>query len=272
MSIFYAYDFIYDDVSSKQFDLKIITFDDGSPLSGAGSADIEVISQRVLRKSRPYYLGRIEKAPLEFSLTFGRAQTISAMDRDLISNWLFGRSEYKKLYILQDDMNGAYFNCFLAEPKPVYIGGINYAFECTVTCDSPYAYSYPKITSGSYGASGSGVEVDTFRIYNYSSEDNYLYPDISFKMKSSGSYITLINQNDDNREFTFGISGSPLAGEEEISVDNDLQIIESSTGLRRVSHFNKNWFRLVPKMNVVTLEGPVDWISIRRTERFKIGG
>jgi hypothetical protein len=91
-------------------------------------------------------------------------------------------------------------------------------------------------------------------------------------MKDSGSYITLTNQTDDNREFTFGISGSPLTGDESISIDNDLQIITSSTGLRRVSHFNKNWFRLLRRINVVTLEGPVDWVSIQYNERLKIGG
>jgi hypothetical protein len=272
MASFYAYDFIYDDVSSKQFDLQIITFDDGKPFSGVGSSDIEIISQRVLRKSKPYYLGRTEKSPLEFSLTFGKANPISGMERDIISSWLFGRSEYKKLYILQDDLNGAYFNCFLRDPKPVYIGGINYAIECTVTCDSPYAYSFTKTTSGSYGSSGSTVENATFNIYNYSSEDDYLYPNVYFQMKDSGSYITLTNQDDDNREFTFGASGSPLAGGESISVNNDLQIVTSSTGLRRVSHFNKNWFRLVQKLNTVTLEGPVDWISIKYNERLKIGG
>ena len=215
-------------------------------------------------------MGRSQEPVLEFPLTFGTYSEITALDRDLISAWLFGRNEYKKLYILQDDLNGAYFNCFLKNPIPLYVGNINYAFQCTVVCDSPFAYGYEKVISGSYTSSLTSTYID---VYNNSSEDDYLYPEISFQMNDGGTSFSLTNTSDSDRLFAFGTSsGSPLLTNEEIYVDNDLQIINSSTGLLRVSHFNKNWLRLIPGKNIFFLNSRLSWFEIKFRERFKVGG
>jgi len=120
MASFYAYDFMYDDIPSQRFDLKIITFDDGSLFSGVGSSDVNILNQKVLRKSKPYYLGRTQEPVLEFPLTFGRAEPVSALDRDLISAWYSVGQLIKKLYIMQGRFKCAYFNCLLKEPEPQY--------------------------------------------------------------------------------------------------------------------------------------------------------
>lgn len=269
MSSFYAYDFVFDGVSSREFDLKIITFDDGSLFDGVGSSNVNILTQKVMRKAKPYFLGVSQEPVLEFPLTFGSEENISGMERDLISKWLFGRSTYKKLQIIQDDLLGAYFYCFLTEPEPLYIGGLNYAFQCQAVCDSPFAYSYPKTISGSYVSKAQ----QSFNVYNDSSEDDYLYPNVNFKISSSGSAFSLINSTDDNRAFEFGLNASGgLSNNEEIGVNNDLQIIESSTGLMRISKFNKNWLRLLPGINQIAVNADIDWFQITYNERKKIGG
>jgi len=264
MTSFYGFNFEYNGVSSATFDLKIVTFSDGSLFSGKGSSDVNVLSQRVLRKSKPFYLGRTQEPVLEFPLTFGTARPISALDRDAISAWLFGRASYKRLYILQDDLNGAYFNCMLKEPEPQYVGGLNYAFTCLVSCDSPFAYGPEKIISGS----GTAGATSTLEIYNSSSEDEYLYPTVHFLL--SGTSYYMINYSDSERLTSFeDIPYNPV----EITLDNDLQMITSDrTGL--LTYFNNNWFRLVPKYNLVTIYSPgtLDLFEIKYTERFKIGG
>jgi phage-related protein len=272
LASFYAYDFIFDGTPSQNFDLKIISFDDGGLFSSMGSGDVNIITQRVLRKAKPYYLGRTQEPVLSFNLTFGRKDTISGYDNDAISKWLFGRSTYKQLYILQDDLDGAYFNCFLRNPQKLSIGGIQYAFECTVVCDSPFAYLPQKTISASY-VDLTDLEYTT-TIYNASSEDDYLYPQMYFQMGTSGSTVSFTNITDDSNTSTWGISGSPLSQDEEMFVDNDLQLITSSstTGLPRISHFNKNWFRLLPGPNEITVSGSVAWFQINYTERKKLGG
>jgi len=270
MASFYAYDFIFDSTPSQNFDLKIISFDDGGLFSGTGSSDVNIITQRVLRKSKPYYLGRTQEPVLQFTLTFGRKSAIDAYETDVISKWLFGRSEYKELYILQDDLAGSHFNCFLTKPKKLSIGNLQYAFECTVICDSPFAYLPQTTISGSY-TDLTDLEYNT-TFYNRSSEDEYLYPQLDFKMGTSGSTISIVNATDNNRTFIFGLSGSPLLADEEISVNNDLQIITSSTELRRLSHFNKNWLRFLPGINELSVSGSLAWFQISPEERLKVGG
>lgn len=273
MASFYAYDFEYDNVPSQRFDLKIITFEDGGLFSGVGSSNVNILTQRVLRKSKPYYLGRTQEPVLEFPLTFGTSKAISALDRDLISSWLFGRSGYKKLYILQDDLNGAYFNCMFKDPEPQYIGNINYAFACTVSCDSPFAYGPQRTVSGS----ALGGVYTSFDIYNSSSEDEYLYPILHFIIgddeffESSYRSFSIVNYSDSEREFAF--TNFPGTGIIEITMDNDTQIITSdTTGL--LTYFNNNWFRLVPKHNLITVYStePATLFEVKYTERFKMGG
>ena len=265
MGSFNASNFVFNDIPSETYGLQIYNFGDSAPFNGIGSSNISVISQRVLRKAKPYYLGRTQEPVLEFELTFGSENSISAMERDIISSWLFGVSTYKKLYILQDDLNGAYFNCFMTNPQAVYIGNLNYAFTCTVLCDSPFAYSPVRTTSGSYT---DGEVNDDFTIYNYSSDDEYLYPELTFKLQSIGNSFTLTNTTDDNRQFIF----TAISPSEEITMDNDLQTLTSSTGLLRLGTFNKSWLRLLPKKNAMNLQGGVESFTITYRDRLKIGG
>jgi hypothetical protein len=288
MASFYAFDFEYDGIPSQRFDLKIITFEDGGLFGGVGSSNVNILSQRVLRKSKPYYLGRTQEPVLEFPLTFGTSKPINAMDRDLISAWLFGRAGYKKLYIMQDDLNGAYFNCMLKEPEPQYIGNLNYAFNCTVSCDSPFAYGPERIISGSvvYGGLGTSFNPLYFNIYNNSSEEEYLYPVINVLVGYNNSWFSIKNITDSNRLSLWKGLGT-LSDGTQLSIDNDLQLISydpppSASSESFLSNFNKNWFRLLPHNNeielIVHFAGVYPTSSsyfiyeIRWIERFKIGG
>lgn len=301
MASFYAYDFMFDDIPSQRWDLKIITFEDGGLFSGVGSSDVNIITQRVLRKSKPYYLGRTQEPVLEFPLTFGTSRPISGYERDVISSWLFGRSTYKRLYILQDDLNGAYFNCFLTKPEPLYIGNMNFAFTCTVVCDSPWAFIPTRTLTKNFVSDGS-IELEgttfptwngTYGIYNFSSEDDYLYPEVSITfgdgvfstptpdyLPSYGiiqtmAYASLINTTDDaSRETTF----TGVCAYQTFQMNNDLQILTTNQEYPynlALGYFNKNWFRLVPKYNEISIEilGIDSGIfTFTLNERMKIGG
>lgn len=274
MSNFYAYDFIFDNIPSQTFDIKIMSLDSEGVIGGVGSSDVNIITQRVLRKSKPYYLGRTQEPVLEFPLMFGSPNEIDAIDRDIISKWLFGRKGYKKLYILQDDLQGLYFNCFLTKPEPIYIGNINYAFQCTVVCDSPWAYGEPR----KYEITPSDVqEQNHFYFYNASSEDDYIYPKVTIWTDGTSdmeNYRLLRFQNlsESNRNTRY----RKLLETDIIEINNDLQTIKSnyySSSNSYMQYFNKNWLRLLPGRNHFVWQAVcIEKFEVYYIERFKVGG
>lgn len=283
MSQFYGFDFIFDGVPSQAFDMKIVTFEDGGLFDGVGSSEVEILTQQVLRKSKPYYLGRTQSTVLQFPLTFARASEVSGMDRNLISKWLFGRGGYKKLQIIQDDLNGAYFNCFMKTPVPQYIGNMNYAFTCTVTCDSPFAYMPQTVISASATVS-SDIPSD-YSFYVESAEDDYIYPLVEFKLKDGGTKFAIRNETDNARLFVLGPTTTtpplPLVANDHVIVDNNLQIIQAQYTVRPINYlFQCKWFRLLPGLNELSVWGTtsdpdtskIESFSITYSDRVKIGG
>jgi hypothetical protein len=55
-------------------------------------------------------------------------------------------------------------------------------------------------------------------------------------------------------------------------MDNDLQTISSSTTLKRLSNFNKKWFRLIQGLNNLNVQGGIASFVITHSEARKIGG
>lgn len=266
MASFYAYDFMFNSEPSRKYNLQIITFNDGSLFEGIGSSDVELYTQEVYRKAKPYFLGRQQSPVLKFELTFGSIFPIGGIERSAISKWLFGQNEYKKLYIIQDDLNGSYFNCFLTNPRPVYVGGVNYAFICNVVCDSPFAYSPLRTFTETF--TDETIITYNFELYNKSHDVDYLYPNLTFTLNTIGDSFLIRNDSDNSREFLF----EDLQPNEEITIDNDLQILTSSTGLKRLSKFNKNWLRLVPGLNELYVESGIGTFTVTYRDKLKIGG
>jgi len=267
MTSFHAYSFLYDNVSSDLYDLKLLNFGDGGITDGAVIGNISLITQGVLRKSKVYTLGRIQNYVLEFPVIFGSYNNISPSIRSIIGKWLIGRDTYKKFQVIQDDMQvqGIWYNVIFTSAKPLYIGNMQFAFEVTAISDSPFAYSSPK--SYTYTSAASSVNYN-FSIYNGSANTDYLYPTTEITLNSSGTSFTLTNATDSNRASTF----TGLSVNEVLTIDNDRQIISSSTGLLRLSNFNKNWFRLLNGNNSLNITGGIGNIEISYYEYLKIGG
>ena len=266
MANFYTYDFEYDNTPSQAYALKIVDFDGGGLFAGVGAPDITIHTQKVYRQDKEYYLGRSVDTPLQFPLTFGSEKVVSGIDRALIARWLFGRANYKKLKIIQDDLNGAWFNCFMTKPEPLYIGGLNYAFRVNCRCDSAFAYSPLRTETRTF--TGNNVVEYDFVIYNDSDNDDYLKPNVTFVLNTVGHSFSIVNADDADREFLF----TGLNPSETITANAELETITSSTGLLRLSNFNKHWLRLVPGANHLHVESGIGTFTITYTERIAIGG
>jgi len=256
---FYGKTFVWDSVPSETYNLYVTNFDTGRKDS-SGGAGVEIFNQQIYRRPVPYFYGVSQTPVLSFPLTISSPLPIDGATRTIIESWLFGTLSYKKLQIMQCDLDTAYFNAFLTEPIAIYTGNLNYGYECTVVCDAPWAWEFARTLTKS--------SATAFSFYNLSANNDYLYPSISFTTSSVGNSMSITNTSDASRIFSF-TAISPL---ETITVDNDKKIITSSTGLYRLSKFNKKWFRFVPGLNNLTMTGLITNLSITYQFAKKVGG
>lgn len=254
---FYSSSFIYNGVASNMYNLYVseIGGDGNSTWNGAGS--MEIYNKKLYRRSTPFFYGSAVGDNMEFELSFTSPEDIDSRTSELIQKWLFSSRSYKKLMIVQPDMQDVYMNVILNDPQVVREGNLIRGYTCTAQCDSPFGgWKFPKTKTYTYTAE----VIDTTVTFNNTSDDNgdYLYPQLVITMNNAGGDITITNQSDSNRVFSF----TGLSPSETLTVDNSLQQISSSTDLKRMSNFNKKFFRLIPGINTIRFQGNVSSIAM----------
>jgi phage-related protein len=264
--MFYGSSFIFDDVPSENYNLRILDFEQTGGVNDSPAGSESTIHQTWLyRKSKPYFYGTSLNIPLTFNFTVGSFNSIHALDRGTIDKWLLGRSTYLPLQICQTDMQDIYFNViFSANNK--YVGNLQKGIMLNATCDAPWGFEKEKTLT--YSFSNGATQNLNFNFYNNSDDSGYLYPSIIFKTNDIGNSCTLTNHTDSERKFEF----TGILADETITIDNYLQILTTDSGLKRMSTFNKYFFRLLPGKNELTLQGGL--LSFAMTYQFarKIGG
>ena len=148
--MFWGNSFSFDGIPSETYNLFIGSFSASSTSSSQGSSNIELYSQSIYKRSTVYLYGARQTPVLELDLEFTAPNEIVAPEAEIIQKWLFGHNRYKKLNIMQDDMQDVYFNCILRNPQIVRAGSIITGFKCTATCDSPFAWTYDKTLTKTY--------------------------------------------------------------------------------------------------------------------------
>ena len=255
---FFGRSFMFDGVPSEVYGLYIMDIDANAINQSMASSSMEIKEQKVFRRPTPYFLGATPSPKLQFEFSAYSEEGIDADTFQIIARWLFSSRKYKKLQIDQEDIRNIYFNCIMNDPKIVRVGNIIQGFTCTVLCDSPYAWLYPRTVSYTYTDPNLNDSPITF--YNASDDSgSYLYPDsLIITMNNFGGNCRIVNTSDNDRTF---LLSNLLAGEV-ITMDCNLQTISSSTGLKRLENFNKNFLRLSPGVNYLKLTGNVGSLSM----------
>lgn len=256
---FYGKSFIFDGIPSENYGLYVVNFKSGE-IDSPGGSGIEIYKTEIYRRPVPFMYGVSQRPVLEFPITIGSPEYLSGADRSIIQSWLFGQSEYKKLQIVQCDLDTSYFNCLLTNPTIKYVGNLAIAWECTVVCDRPWAIEYPKTSS--LPISGN------YNYFNKSANADYTYPSLTFTLSSIGDFFQIVNLDDVNRTFLF----DDLTASESITVDNDRKIITSSLGLYRIDKFNLNWLRLKKGLNRLVITGQITSATMTVQNAVKVGG
>ena len=266
---FYSRSFQFDGIPSETYNLLISEIDGSAEDETMGSTSMEIKSQKIFRKSVPYFYGMTPSENLSFEISaFTLDEEIDALSFQLIQAWLFSSRVYKKLLVFQEDMmDGIYFNCIFNNPKIVRVGNKIVGFTATIECDAPYGWNFPKTTTYTYTT----PTVDNSVVFNNISNDKgtYLYPQNVIIMNNFGGNFSITNLSDSSRVFSF----TSLQPNEVITIDNNIQVMSSSTGLLRLGNFNKRYLRLLPGVNNLRIQGAVASLQmITQTISKKIGG
>lgn len=213
--------------------------------------DRNILKDIIKNRNIPYFYGVTEDT-IKFDLKF------SLLDEELTDDTMFELNTIfaKKYPIPFESMDypGITFFVICTNITQVTYGSYKGWLQTTVESIAPFGFSMvndPKDFSDL-------TSPETFEIYakfnvmhpKYMSY--YYFPKLLIDMKGSATSITLANLSDGNRQFTF----TGLNVGESLKVDNDLKSIESSTGLHRISNFNKNWFRLCMGRNLISINQP----------------
>lgn len=260
---FWGSSFQFDGIPSDMYNLYISSPDDGEV--AVPSANVELFTESIYQRPKVYLYGVQQTPVLEFPIKIFTPGEIDNGVSQIIQRWLFGRMQYKKLYIMQNDMTDVYFNCIINQPEVIKNGNIITGFNANVVCDSPFAWEYQKSTTGTYT---DAVVSTVQKFINLSDNTGYLYPTLQITMNILGGDIYITNLNDSDRVFSF----TGLSANEVLTVNNEYNTIVSSTGLSRIATFNKKWMRFVPGLNELQILGSISSLKITYQFARKIGG
>lgn len=255
---FYALDFVYDGIPASEYGLKISSLSEQEESAGAS---VELITEDIYRKPTVYLLGVKQTPVLNIPISITVENELSAEQSSVISRWLFGHQTYKKLQIIQPDMEYIYYNCIFQNPSLIKVGNITRGFTAIAVCDSPFAWEYPKKQIFTF---------DDYYVYtniavnNTSDSSDYYYPRMEIKANIFGGSIEIVNNSDNKR--LFGISG--LKPNEGIIIDNSLHTIKNTLNENRINAilpYGYKWFRYIPGANYLTIRGNIDYLAFINT-------
>lgn len=253
---FYAQNFIYDGVLGSEYGLRITSQSDG--LVNVPGASVELITQNVYRNPKNYLLGVKDSPVLKISIEITVEKELTAGESSVIARWLFGQKNYKKLQIVQPDMENIYFNCIFTNPQVIKVGNIIRGYSATAECDSPFAWEFPKKIS--YSFTDYSI-YETVRVNNSSDLADYYYPVIGIRTNIFGGNFEIINRSENER--LFGINN--LEPNDTIIIDNMMQRIYSlNTGknyIESIADYDYTWFRYVPNANILLLKGNIESLT-----------
>jgi hypothetical protein len=263
---FYAKSFVYDSIASENFNIEIANTDSGNGIiSSPGSGKISILESYIYRRPVPFFLGIHFDSRLSFPVSFFSPDEINALDISYIQSWLFSKSQYKSLVIIQPDLDETILNCIFTDPTILRAGNIIYGISGLCEVNSQFAYTYPKTVTYNYSTPPSSSLITFFNNSHYS---GYLYPSMTLTMNSTGGSVTIINASDADREFTF----TSLSPNEILTINNDLGIVTSSLNVLRIANFNKKFLRFIPGLNQLYVTGDISKLVLTYQFVRRFGG
>lgn len=255
--------FKFDGVISKQYNLILVNIDTDSNKTKIDGAKTYT-TLNIPSNNKFYMLGRKIKEPLSFDIEIAceNSNWLTEFQQRNIIKWLFDRAGYHKFEIMSKEYSGLYFNCYMTDPEQLVYGVGCVGYKCTLVCDAPWAWEYPKPITYTIGTLPYSVN-----FINTSDYEDYLFPQkVVITCGITGGTISITNVNDNNNVLQF----TDLSANEIITID-DLGQVTSSTGSLRYDNWNKNRLKFVNKDNHLTVTGDIKTLQITYQNVRRIG-
>lgn len=198
---------------------------------------------KIRNNDKPYFF-YVEREPLTLNLNFIFEETWNKKLIKEIARWL-DVDYYKELYF-SDDITRIFYAMPINDINLIHNGLQQGYLKLTMRCDSPYSYSpiyESQIYDLSNNTSGTIIEFNNLG-------DKNCNPILYIQKVGIGSFA-IYNLSNNNSEFLL----TSLYDNEILTIYNEEEIIESSTGLYRYNNFNNNYLSLPVGYNKLKVVG-----------------
>lgn len=263
--MFRGYDFIYDGISSSSKNVKLLYVDEDSYNTSQGIPAKEYNLIKGFHSNNWKISGITIDNPLEFSLNIvihdemyhnAPNQKIKRNLITSISNWLFNKTTFKKLQIIQDGMEDYYYMAIFQSPEYIYFEGEIIGFKATVTCDTFGAYQDKTIIK---------TCTNTLSFKEYCTHDGEYEITPKFKIESNSSEFSVsIN----GKEMKFKNMSTPCT----VDVDSKTFIIKTDfDDVFNGDKFNLTYPLMKDGVNNIVINGDCK-VTIKYSQIREVGG
>lgn len=266
--------FVYADTSSRSYKLWFAHCDTSEHLPIHGT--IESVTLFNARGNRNYLISdSYEDSAITFEteIITEDASPIPLQQIREAERWLFGRKNYYPLFVdIADDCDGEsyelvngevkrfYLNCRFMNPEKIYGNGGTVGWKVTVECDSCLAWQEPVTKTIDISETGSLFEIEVDSDMN-----EYVYPKVTFQMldafKGYDGDIRIVNFTDSSERIT-GFKN--ITASASVITDGNINYI---SGDNYSKFINKNFVRLLPGTNSLSVEGNVKEVTFEWSNR-----
>lgn len=266
--------FTYADTSSRLYNLWFAHCDTSENTSINGETQsVTVFNSRGNRKYLIDDSLNDSAISFEVEILTDDDRTLSTQEIKSIERWLFNRRNYYKLYVdIADDCIGEtyqiidgtekrfYFNCRFTNPTKIYGNGGVAGFKAVMECDSHLLWQ-ESITHTFDLSHTSGSQSSVVSLDIDSDTNEYVYPKVTITMADAGGDISITNNTDDSTRLT---SFKSLTGGIEFIINGNLNYI---SGDNYIKFYDKNFIRLLPGINNISIVGAVSSIKFEWENR-----
>lgn len=257
-----GYPFIFNGIPSEQYNASLVFLDEDAQKRPSGSnTNFDIVQIR--RNPKQFCVDATQSESLKFGIEVAFNDPVDIYTLTQVKDWLGGPLQFSQLQICAENFNSFYFNCYIELKEDLIYNGGYYGVTGEVHCDAPFAWEFERTKTYNLTAGST----NNLYFNNVSADSELLRPLITITMGSAGDFsLTDVQNNNSITSFT-GLSAGEV-----LTLDNLYGIITSSTGLRRVSNFNKIFLKMPKGQNKLIVTGNAVKLQITYTNAKRLGG